>query len=326
MLEPEPCRKQDVLQYSDTDQAYMPQLISRLPSGTNSHWSCVRSSIRSGSVVGTNSDCTVSPLQERCCARLPDLASSQAWPTGLCITWHHRQSLRTRCTVTPRVEGLQSIAPLDGHSIASQTPVGTYSQCASSQDQHKITTRCTPESSTYRVLTACCSAPRGCNCRHLCGPGQAAAVQRSVHCSRTAIAAFRDSRLSLPASGRQLLCTLLGSRQASCWSCCIDMHAMHPTLVIVSATVSQPAFTAFHPCFAFTLSIHMLYLLLALTPCIRTRTLHLQDTLTVCTPFTNKCKPKPSFLHVAYTATPCSRVLSAIALHPYLCKFHISCC
>lgn len=31
------CRKQDILQYPDTSSAYLPRLISKLPSGTTLH-------------------------------------------------------------------------------------------------------------------------------------------------------------------------------------------------------------------------------------------------------------------------------------------------
>lgn len=46
------CRKQDVLQYCDTTKSYIPQLISRLPSGTHniqSHSQCMPSCMCTGS-------------------------------------------------------------------------------------------------------------------------------------------------------------------------------------------------------------------------------------------------------------------------------------
>ena len=120
--------------------------------------------------------------------------------------------------------------------------------------------------SQYRTSTLRCSASRGNHCHQYCGPGQADAVQLTAHCSRAADTAVLQSRFCQSASGRQPLCSLLGSRQALQSLSHLLMQAFSCSLQCGLVTF-QSICSLFPSTSAFTVCNHCLHSLSAFTVC-----------------------------------------------------------
>ena len=144
--------------------------------------------------------------------------------------------------------------------------------------------------SQYRTSTLRCSASRGNHCYQYCGPGQADAVQLTAHCNRAADTVVLQSRFCQSASGRQPLCSLLGSRQAL--QSHLSMQSFSGSLQCGLMTF-QSICSLFPSSSAFTVCNHCLHSLCTFNVCIHCLHAPLIFTIsfTLCSQCSCMCHP-----------------------------------